>query len=41
MEMFMDREMAKTYGFKITKLERLFKVKNIDGTENSGGNIMD
>jgi len=37
--MFMDKEMAKRHGFKITKLERPLKVKNVDGTENSGGNI--
>jgi len=40
MGMFMDREMAKRHSFKITKLERLLKVKNVDRTENSGGNIM-
>jgi len=38
--MFMDREMAKRHGFKITKLEKPLKVKNVDGTENSGGNII-
>jgi len=38
--MFMNREMAKKHGFKITKLERLLKVKNVDGTENSGESIM-
>jgi len=37
--MFMDREIAKRYGFKMMKLERPLKVKNVDGTENSGGNI--
>jgi len=37
--MFMDREMAKRHGFKMTKLERPLKVKNVDRTENSGGNI--
>ena len=37
--MFINREMAKKYGFKITKLERPLKVKNIDGTENNRGNI--
>jgi len=39
MGMFMDREMAKKHSFKMTKLERPLKVKNVDGTENSGGNI--
>jgi len=38
--MFIDKEMAKKYGFKITKLERSLKVKNVDRTENSRGNIM-
>ena len=38
--MFMDREIARRYRFKITKLKRLLKVKNVDGTENSGKNIM-
>jgi len=37
--MFMDREMAKKHGFRITKLERLLKVRNVDRTENSRGNI--
>ena len=36
---FMDRKIAKKHGFKIRKLERLLKVKNVDRTENSGGNI--
>jgi len=38
--MFMNREMAKKHSFKMTKLERPLKVKNVDGTENSRGNIM-
>jgi len=38
--MFMDRKMARKHGFKMTKLERPLKVKNVDGTENSKGNIM-
>jgi len=37
--MFMDREIAKRHSFKMTKLERSLKVKNVDGTENSRGNI--
>jgi len=37
--MFMDREMTKRYGFKMTKLERPLKVKNVNGTENSRGSI--
>jgi len=37
--MFMDREMAKRHGFKMTKLERPLKVKNVNGIKNSEGNI--
>jgi len=37
--MFMNREIARKHGFKITKLKRPLKVKNVDGTENSRGNI--
>ena len=36
----MDREMAKRHGFKMTKLERPLKVKNVDGMESSRENIM-
>jgi len=39
MGMFIDRGMAKRHGFKMRKLERLLKVKNVDGMENSRGNI--
>jgi len=39
MGIFMDREMAKKHSFKMTKLERTLEVKNVDGTENSRGNI--
>ena len=35
----MDREMAKRHGFKMMKLKRPLKVKNVDRTENSKGNI--
>ena len=38
--MFMDREMAKRHGFKMKKLERPLKVKNVDRIENSRENIM-
>jgi len=38
--MFINREMAKRHGFKMTKLERPLKVKNVDGMENNRGNIM-
>jgi len=37
--MFIDREMTKKHSFKITKLERLLKIKNMNETENNGGNI--
>jgi len=39
MGMFMDRGMAERHGFKMRKLERPLKVKNVDGMENSRGNI--
>jgi len=37
--MFIDREIAKRHSFKMTKLERPLKVKNIDRTENSRESI--
>ena len=37
---FMDRKIAERHGFKIRKLERPLKVKNVDRTENSGENII-
>jgi len=36
---FIDREMAKRHGFKMTKLKRSLKVKNVDGMENSRESI--
>jgi len=36
---FMDRKIAKKHGFKIRKLERLLKVKNVNRIENSRRNI--
>ena len=39
MEMFIDRQMAARHGFKLQKLERLITVRNVDGTNNSGGAI--
>ena len=39
-EMFMDRKMAARHGFKLQKLERPTVVRNIDGTNNSGGVII-
>jgi len=38
--MFMDRQMAARYGFKLQKLERPLVVRNVDSTNNSGGAIM-
>jgi len=38
--MFMDRKMAARHGFKLQKLERPLVVRNVDGTNNSGGAIM-
>jgi len=36
----MDREIARRHGFKMTKLKRPLKVKNMNRMENSRGNIM-
>jgi len=35
--MFIDRKTAAKYGFKLQKLERPVRVKNVDSTYNSGG----
>jgi len=35
--MFIDRKTAAKYGFKLQKLEKPVRVKNVDGTYNSGG----
>jgi len=40
MGMFMERQMAARHGFKLQKLKRLIAVRNIDGTNNSGGAIL-
>ena len=36
---FMDKRMAARHGFKLQKLERPIMVRNVDGTNNSGGAI--
>jgi len=38
--MFMDKQTAAKHGFKLQKLERAIAVRNIDGTNYSGGAIM-
>ena len=38
--MFMDRQTAARHKFKLQKLERPIAVRNVDGTNNSGGAIM-
>jgi len=38
-EMFMDKKMAAKHRFRLQKLERPVAVRNIDGTDNSGGAI--
>jgi len=40
MGMFIDRKMAAKHGFKLQKLERPIRVKNVDGMHNSGGAII-
>jgi len=37
--MFMDKRMAARHGFKLQKLERSITVRNVNGTNNSGGAI--
>jgi len=37
--MFMDKKMAEKYRFRLQKLERPIAVRNVDGTDNSGGAI--
>ena len=37
--MFMDKQMAARHGFKLQKLERPIAVRNMNGTNNSGGAI--
>jgi len=39
MGMFMNKRMAARHGFKLQKLERPIMVRNMDGTNNSGGAI--
>jgi len=39
MEMFMDKKIVAKHGFKLQKLERPVTVRNVDGTNNSGGAI--
>jgi len=35
--MFIDKRMAAKHGFKLQKLERPIMVRNVNGTNNSGG----
>jgi len=37
--MFMDKRIAARHGFKLQKLERPIMVRNMNGTNNSGGAI--
>jgi len=37
--MFMNKRMAARHGFKLQKLDRPIMVRNMDGTNNSGGAI--
>ena len=39
MGMFMDKRAAAKHGFMLQKLERPIMVRNVDGTNNSGGAI--
>ena len=37
--MFADRKFVEKNGFKLERLERAVRIKNVDGTENSGGMV--
>ena len=37
--MFMDKKIVARHGFRLQKLERPVTVRNVDGTNNSGGAI--
>jgi len=39
MGIFMNRQAAARHGFKLQKLERPIAIRNVDGTNNSGGAI--
>jgi len=38
-EIFMDKKTAARHGFRLQKLERSITIRNVDGTNNSGGAI--
>ena len=38
--LFMNKKCTERGGFKLIKLEKLILVRNVDGTENSGGAIL-
>jgi len=38
--MFMNKKIAAKHGFRLQKLERPVAVRNVDGTNNSGGAII-
>ena len=37
--MFMDKRMVAKHGFRLQRLEWSLQIKNVDGTDNSGGMI--
>ena len=39
MGMFIDKQTAAKHGFKLQKLEKPLAIRNVDGTNNSGGAI--
>jgi len=39
-EIFMNKKIAAKHGFKLQKLNKPVMVRNVDGTNNSGGAIM-
>ena len=39
MGLFMNKKLAEREGFKLDKLKKLLRVRNVDGSDNSGGAI--
>jgi len=40
MGLFMNKKLAEREGFKLDKLKKLLRVRNVDGSDNSGGAII-
>jgi len=38
-EMFVDKKFVEKYEFRMEKLEKVVKIRNVDGMENNGGTV--